>query len=188
VFKITLIKYFPIRNESDFPSLSNSVSLNSSPAVFSDASLVEMARKRPSTDETFRYISGVGDLKLQRYGEIFMQVIRQFPVAELLNNNFSDTINETLTLYNEKLSIVEIAEKRELSTGTIYGHLADVIEAGMLSAPDVLELEEDDFALIEGMAEQLNSKQENTLKPLFDAFDGEFEYGVLRCVLSGMAG
>ncbi len=156
--------------------------------IFGDASLVEMARKRPTTDETFRYISGVGDLKLQRYGEAFMEVIRQFPVPELLNNNFSDTINETLTLYNEKLSIEEIAEKRELSTGTVYGHLADVIEAGMLSAADVLDIEDDDFALIEGMAEQLNSKQENALKPLFDEFDGEFEYGVLRCIVSGMAG
>jgi len=156
--------------------------------IFGDASLVEMARKRPSTDDTFRYISGVGDLKLQRYGEAFMNVVRQFPVPELLNNNFSDTINDTLSLYNEKLTIAEIAEKRELSTGTIYGHLADVIEAGMLSAPDVLDIEGDDFSLIEGMAEQLNSKQENALKPLFDELDGEFEYGVLRCVLSGMAG
>ncbi len=156
--------------------------------IFSDASLVEMARKRPNTDETFRYISGVGDMKLQRYGEAFMAVIRQFPVPELLNNNFSDTINETLALYNETLTIEDIAEKRQLSLGTIYSHLADVIEAGILSAPDVLEIEADDFAIIEGMAEQLNSKQENALKPLFDALDGEFEYGVLRCVVSGMAG
>jgi ATP-dependent DNA helicase RecQ len=127
-------------------------------------------------------------MKLQRYGESFMEVIRQFPVPELLNNNFSDTINETLALYNDKLTVEAIAEKRELSIGTIYGHLADVIEAGMLSAPDVLEIEDDDFALIEGMAEQLKSKAENALKPLFDELDGEFEYGVLRCVVSGMAG
>ena len=156
--------------------------------IFADTSLVEMARKRPQTEDTFRYINGVGDMKLQRYGEAFMEVIREFPVPELLNNNFSDTINETLSLYNDKLTIAEIAEKRELSVSTIYGHLADVIEAGMLSAPDVLEIEGDDFALIEGTAEQLNSKQENTLKPLFDELDGEFEYGVLRCVVSGMTG
>ena len=156
--------------------------------IFADTSLVEMARKRPQTDETFRYISGVGEMKLQRYGKAFMDVIRQYPVPELLNNHFSDTINETLTLYNEKLSIEEIAEKRELSTGTIYSHLADVIEAGILSAADVLEIDEDDFALIEGTAEQLNSKEENALKPLFDELDGEFDYGILRCVVSGMPG
>ena len=156
--------------------------------IFADTSLVEMAKKRPQTEDTFRYISGVGDTKLQRYGKAFMDVIREFPIPEILNNNFSDTINETLVLYSDNLSINEIAEKRELSVGTVYSHLADVIEAGMLSAPDVLDIEADDFALIEGMAEQLNTKTENALKPLFDELDGEFEYGVLRCVVSGMTG
>ncbi len=154
--------------------------------IFADTALIEMAKKRPHTDETFRYISGVGDTKLERYGEPFMAVIREHPLPELLNNNFSDTINETLVLYNDGMSIEAIAEKRELSTGTIYSHLADVIEAGMLSAPDVLDIDDADITTIERTAEVLNTKEENALKPLFDELEGEFEYGVLRCVLSGM--
>ena len=84
------------------------------------------------------------------------------------------------------MSIEAIAEKRALSTGTIYSHLADVIEAGMLSATDVLDIDDDDITTIERTAEVLNTKEENTLKPLFDELKGEFEYGILRCVLSGM--
>jgi ATP-dependent DNA helicase RecQ len=61
-----------------------------------------------------------------------------------------------------------------------------VIEAGMLSAADALDIEEDDFSLIERTAELLNSKHENALKPLFDELDGEFDYGILRCVVSGL--
>jgi ATP-dependent DNA helicase RecQ len=154
--------------------------------IFSDASLIEMAKKRPHTDETFKFINGVGDMKLERYGEQFMDVIREYPLPELLNNNFSDTINETLALYNEGVAIETIAEKRELSMGTVYAHLADVIEAGMLSAADVLDIDDADITTIENTAELLNSKQENALKPLFDELEGEFEYGVLRCVISGM--
>ncbi len=154
--------------------------------IFSDASLIEMARKRPQTDDTFRYISGVGDMKLERYGEKFMDVVRQYPLPEVLNNNFSDTINETLKLHKDGLSIEVIADKRDLSAGTIYGHLADVIEAGMLSASDVLDIEDEDISLIERTAEFLKSKEENTLKPLFDELEGEFQYGVLRCVVSGL--
>ncbi len=154
--------------------------------IFADTSLIEMARKRPHTEETFRYINGVGDMKLERYGEKFMAVIREYPLPELLNNNFSDTINETLSLYKDGVAIEAIAEKRELSTGTIYAHLADVIEAGMLSAPDVLDIDDADITIIERTAELLKSKEENALKPLFDELDGEFEYGVLRCVISGM--
>ncbi len=154
--------------------------------IFSDASLIEMARKRPQTDETFKYINGVGDMKLKKYGKKFMDAISEFPLPDLLKNNFSDTINETLNLYNEGLNIEKIAVKRNLSIGTVYAHIADVIEAGMLSAADALDIEDDDFSLIERTAELLNSKQENTLKPLFDELDGEFDYGILRCVVSGL--
>lgn len=156
--------------------------------IFGDASLIEMARKRPHTDETFRYINGVGEMKLERYGEAFMEVIREYPLPELLNNNFSDTINETLALHQEKLTINEIAIKRSLSASTIYGHLADVIEAGMLVAADILEIDEEEIAMIEKTAEFLNSKQENVLKPLFDELESEYNYGILRCVLNGMPG
>lgn len=155
--------------------------------IFSDASLIEMAKQRPHTDETFRYINGVGEMKLDGYGKQFMEVIRQHPLPEVLKNNFSDTINETLVLHHEGLDIEAIAEKRKLSESTIYTHLADVIEAGMLTAPDVLDIEDEEIALIEKTAEYLNSKEEGALKPLHEELDGEFDYGVLRCVVNGLS-
>lgn len=155
--------------------------------IFSDASLIEMAKQRPQSDDTFRFINGVGEMKLERYGEKFMAVVSEYPLPEVLNNNFSDTINETLVMHHDGLSIEEIAKKRALKSTTIYSHLADVIEAGMLSAPDVLEIEDEEIATIEKTAEFLNSKQEGALKPLFDELEGEFDYGVLRCVINGMS-
>lgn len=154
--------------------------------IFSDASLIEMAKKRPQTNDTFRFISGVGDMKLQRYGEQFMTVIKEYPLPEVLNNNFSDTINETLDLYHKELSLDNIAEKRGLSLSTIYSHLADVIEAGMLSAADVLDIEGEELEMIENTAEFLKTKEEQAFKPLFDELEGEFDYGILRCVIAGM--
>jgi len=156
--------------------------------IFSDASLIEMAKIRPQNEDTFRYINGVGEMKLERYGEKFMQVVREYPLPKILNNNFSDTINETLALHHTGLDIESIAANRGLSVSTIYSHFADVIEAGMLSAADVLELDEDDISRIERTAEFLNSKQEAALKPLFDELDGEWNYGILRCVVNGMPG
>ncbi len=43
--------------------------------VFSDAALREMARRRPSTVEAFRTIRGVGEKKLEDYGEIFVDCL-----------------------------------------------------------------------------------------------------------------
>ena len=156
--------------------------------IFSDASLIEMAKKRPQSSDTFRFISGVGDMKLERYGEKFMQVVAEYPLPEVLKNNFSDTINETLSLHHDGLDIEAIAAKRELSLSTVYGHLADVIEAGMLKSSDILDIDDEDIDTIERMAEFLNSKEKGALKPLFDELDGEWNYGILRCVVNGMAG
>jgi len=49
--------------------------------VFADAVLMEMARSRPSSLDEFSKISGVGAVKLERYGKAFLEII---------NNNFQE--------------------------------------------------------------------------------------------------
>ena len=46
--------------------------------VFGDATLVEMAQKRPKTDSELLTISGVGETKLTRYGFEFLAALRGF--------------------------------------------------------------------------------------------------------------
>jgi ATP-dependent DNA helicase RecQ len=46
--------------------------------VFSDAALRDMARKRPCTPSAFLGISGVGDKKLEQYGEVMLNRIRRY--------------------------------------------------------------------------------------------------------------
>ena len=43
--------------------------------VFSDATLAEMAARKPATEEALLEVSGVGQSKLQRYGDAFLEVI-----------------------------------------------------------------------------------------------------------------
>jgi ATP-dependent DNA helicase RecQ len=49
--------------------------------IFSDASLRDMARVRPMTTEAFRGIKGVGDWKLDAFGERFVATVRQACLA-----------------------------------------------------------------------------------------------------------
>ncbi|MBI2740929.1 MAG: DNA helicase RecQ [Rhodospirillales bacterium] len=44
--------------------------------VFSDRTLAELATHRPQSPQAFREIHGVGDAKLERYGDIFLEAIR----------------------------------------------------------------------------------------------------------------
>jgi ATP-dependent DNA helicase RecQ len=46
--------------------------------IFSDASLREMARDRPTTGEAFLQIKGVGLRKLQELGPRFLACIREY--------------------------------------------------------------------------------------------------------------
>ena len=46
--------------------------------IFGDATLRELARRRPTSLEGMRQTHGVGDVKLQDYGSQFLQVIREY--------------------------------------------------------------------------------------------------------------
>ncbi len=46
--------------------------------VFGDATLWAMVQHRPSNREAFIELSGVGQVKLERYGDLFIDVIRQY--------------------------------------------------------------------------------------------------------------
>lgn len=47
-------------------------------AIFTDATLRDMSRKMPRDHREFRAVAGVGEVKLQRYGEEFIKVVRGY--------------------------------------------------------------------------------------------------------------
>ncbi len=46
--------------------------------IFPDSTLLDMCRKKPTTEHSFLAVSGVGRVKFERYGEAFMQKIREY--------------------------------------------------------------------------------------------------------------
>ncbi|MCF6199540.1 MAG: DNA helicase RecQ [Hyphomicrobiaceae bacterium] len=155
--------------------------------VFSDASLLEMAQRRPLSDSDFLQVSGVGDSKLKRYGRKFMKVIDKTPFDKRLDNKLSDTINETLGLHIEGKSAIDIAKQRDVTLSTIYEHFAQGIEAGLVEADEVLTLDQPEQDEILAAFEDKNTLEEGKLKPAYDALDGRYEYGILKCLLAEIA-
>jgi ATP-dependent DNA helicase RecQ len=49
--------------------------------VFADKTLIEMARRKPTTTAEMSSVHGVGEAKLKQYGDIFIDVIRQHGAA-----------------------------------------------------------------------------------------------------------
>jgi ATP-dependent DNA helicase RecQ len=92
--------------------------------VFSDATLKEMTKKLPNDKESFLKINGVGEVKFEKYGEIFLEKL-----ANLKQKTLSDTVSKTLDLLLEDKNIKEIAEKREIKDSTVLSHLKIISKA-----------------------------------------------------------
>lgn len=102
--------------------------------VFSDASLQEMAAELPVTEADFRAISGVGDVKLQQYGPIFMRAIARY-VSEQKGQKKSatgipDSEHPTFQLHKRGLPVIEIAMLQKITPEEVYTQLAQLYARG----------------------------------------------------------
>ena len=55
--------------------------------VFGDTALRDMARRRPSTAQGFLEVKGVGQKKLQQYGEVVLGAIKDYCQVNSLEMN-----------------------------------------------------------------------------------------------------
>ena len=112
--------------------------------IFSDVSLKQMSTYYPTNVDSMLKISGVGNLKLEKYGNDFIKVIQEYMVShdiksvefipEITSKPYvkEDTKLVSYNLYkNEGKSISEIAEIRGLKLRTIEQHLLDCYEKNM---------------------------------------------------------
>ncbi|NIA03279.1 MAG: RecQ family ATP-dependent DNA helicase, partial [Nitrospirae bacterium] len=106
--------------------------------IFSDNSLQQMAIDRPKTKADFLKIIGVGEYKLEKYGDIFLSEIAEHSAKNDTGHSkkLSNTQLETLSLYKQNLSIEHIAEVRNLGFSTIIGHIEKLILAGEIDSID----------------------------------------------------
>lgn len=112
--------------------------------IFSDKTLHEMCSRYPTALSDMTKISGVGDAKLERYGNDFIKAIKTWidenpdisiperqpsflPGKPILNKSKGETLEKTYELFTNGLSVEEIAKKRNLATSTITSHLERMI-------------------------------------------------------------
>jgi len=147
--------------------------------VFNDKTLQEIARELPVNENEFLAISGVGLNKMQEYGEEFMEVVRRF--NSTAKPRKIPTTLETFRLYKEGLSPEEIAEKRKLSSTTIYSHLCQLYSEG--KELDLMQyVNSGTLKKVQDAYEQLN--KEGALKPIFEKLHENVSYGEIRISLA----
>ncbi|MFL2134386.1 DNA helicase RecQ [Desemzia sp. FAM 24101] len=173
--------------------------------VFSDRSLIDMAAKFPASDTEFLNIHGVGEAKLEEYGERFLEVIQTYAteqsldIEQLRKENLSvkevvvkpgsqssksskkgATHEETLSYFKEGKTIAEIAVVRDLSPTTIVNHLCVLIQEGTELEYSRLVSEEAE-AEIKAAAAEVGM---TPLKPIKEAVSESISYDEIKFVLA----
>ncbi|WP_026814284.1 DNA helicase RecQ [Arenibacter certesii] len=150
--------------------------------VFNDATLKEMEAERPTSEEEFMRINGVGQRKMEVYGDLFLQEIKNFQEEKTKKKKRkSHTFNDTYELYKEGKSIEEIAKIRKLKSTTIFSHLAKLYTDGK----DVDIYQYVDIADVEKIVKAKKELESpDALKPYYEYFDEKIEYSTIRLALS----
>jgi ATP-dependent DNA helicase RecQ len=167
-------------------------------AIVSDNSLTELATFLPQSFDQLKQISGFGDYKVSRYGAAFLKAVKEFTAEHKLEPKMhfkkvkrekkertkkpekDSTQQVTLNLYNEGLSVAEIAGQRRLSPITIEGHLAEFVASGQLEATKLVPREK----LEQVLATIRATGQEVAAKPIKDILGDDFTYGEIRIGLA----
>lgn len=148
--------------------------------IFNDATLKEMDRERPQTEEELLSISGVGQRKLEVYGPEFIEVIKTFLEQKKRKKKIS-TYKKTLALYNKGKTVEEIAITRGLNQTTVFSHLAKLFEEG--EAIDLKQwVDLSTIKQIKIAKQALNNPEQ--LRPYFDFFEGKIPYAQIRLALT----
>ncbi len=121
--------------------------------VLPNKALVQISTLLPLTKRELAMVSGVGKQKIINYGDDIIDIVTQYcekkeiVVAcerKELSIDFSDKDSPiksqviSYNMYHEGLSVEDISLQRKLSITTIYGHLVQCIESGMLSAEEFI--------------------------------------------------
>ena len=147
--------------------------------IFSDKSLSDMVALKPDTASKFMDVSGVGQNKLEKYGNQFMTLIKEFKSENA--DSKTPTKLVSYNSYKEGVTIEDIATERKLKPSTILIHLVDCYLEGL--EIDLAVFVTEDIVLKVANAYK-ECEQPITMKPIFDFLEEEIQYNDIRVALA----
>lgn len=168
--------------------------------VFSDATLEEMARRRPSTTRALLGVRGLGEIKLREFGEAFVAEIvrycteRQLPmdVEPPPSSTMADSVvaekpyrgtklrPAAAALFDEGASLEEAAAQLGRTVSTVSNYLCVWIEQ---RRPRDVRAWVDD-ATYERVMEAAKAVGEERLAPIYEKLGGRVQYPIIRVVVT----
>ncbi len=177
--------------------------------IFSDATLQELALYLPQTEEELLQISGFGEVKLQRYGGVFLQVLQSYAEDKGLKSRIAEKApkrqrstapktvaakaapkekaprdtdklkRESLDLLRAGHSLEEIASMRGKSLQTIETHLAEYVFKGELPIRELLS-----GAKLAMLLPVIEEKGTAAMKPVKEALGDAVSWAEVRFAIA----
>ncbi len=166
--------------------------------IFSDKTLREMSISFPHSETSMLDINGVGQVKCEKYGPHFLEIIRahcrENSIEEIPRREIkSKTVTASLKLskksmvigdsFNSGDSIEKIMAEYNIKQRTVLNHLRTYIQGGNhLEQEGLLDQTTLSPEEISSVTEAFKELGPEFLKPVFDVFDGKIEYDDLELV------
>jgi len=166
--------------------------------VFGDASLRDMARRRPSSLAGFRQVNGVGDKKLADYGQEFVERIVAYCQANQLPLDVPPpagvpaalpeprlrpppgvTALTAFPLFRQGLSVEQVAQRLARAPSTARGYLCLFIQQERITDPSPWV----DPATVARIVDAVGQVGAERLKAVFDVLGGQVSYEQIRIVV-----
>lgn len=175
--------------------------------VFGDNTLKEMSLRMPLKSSQLIEINGVGEKKIQRYGEPFLKKIKEYVEQnnievkwnsekfnkEEVEEKFKENIKKngkkksfviTLDMLREGKKFHEIAKEREIALSTIMSHINQYLEEGnKIDFPidfDCLFSKEEENLVLDAVEKVGYGK----LKPIKENLEKDVSYEKIRFIVS----
>jgi hypothetical protein len=161
--------------------------------ILTRAVLRQIADTLPDRLEKLAAVRGIGKRTVARYGGEILRIVADYCVGRDIDPaalprpdqprepstdaKESETRAMSYRLYQEGLSIEEIATQRSLKPNTIEGHLAHYIRSGMLAVTDILSGEK-----VSRIAAVLAETGADALAPAKEVLGDACSYGELKMV------
>lgn len=111
--------------------------------IFPDSTLLDMLRQQPGSMSDMAQVSGVGQVKLERYGADFLTIFNEPDSPAVIAEPVHDLQHEIVTLARHGMTPEQIARQHSCSLKNVYSHLARAIGNEQLSLEQALDLPEE---------------------------------------------
>lgn len=159
--------------------------------IMPKTTLVKIAEQKPVTIKELKNISKIGAERVRKYGPDILAIVlksKGFKQMDIYDKDsepdmhLSRSVQRSMELLKEGLTIDNIAEERGLAKTTIESHVAEMVKHGYYKAEDFMDKKRYDY-----IREYFEETNDSSLGAARDVLGEDYSYFELRLVLADMS-